>query len=204
MKKKGSYRGNAMDRLVRIAEEGGAAEVKVINAKDIVVDKRVRMKCAIPPCNQYGKNLMCPPYVMSVEEFTQILGKYRKALLVQLETNTDSSDKADAPLTGELIETLEEKTGLAEWSLKLHRLINLLETEAFKLGFPFATGFTCGHCRLCEECVPPGNPCRKPFEARPSMEAMGIDVSKTCEKAGIPVSFSSNRAIKLTGLVLLY
>jgi predicted metal-binding protein len=103
-------------------------------------------------------------------------------------------------------EELEKSTNTIDWQIKLHRLVNQLETMAFKEGFYLAAGLTGGDCSLCTECVTPqrGELCRHPFEARPSMEAMGIDVLKTCDNVGLPVSLSSGNKVRWTGLVLLY
>ena len=89
--------------------------------------------------------------------------------------------------------------------MKLHKLVNMIETAAFKRGYYLAAGFIGGECSLCSKCVSPlsGKQCRHPFEARPAMEAMGIDVIKTCSKAGMPISLSSSNKVQWTGLVLL-
>ena len=89
--------------------------------------------------------------------------------------------------------------------MKLHRLVNMIEAAAFKRGYYLAAGFTGGECSLCSKCISPlsGKPCRRPFEARPSMEAMGIDVIRTCSKARMPISLSSGKKVQWTGLVLL-
>jgi predicted metal-binding protein len=52
--------------------------------------------------------------------------------------------------------------------------------------------------------VKPGGRCAHPFKARPSMEAMGIDVTATTEKAGLEVpSYPIDQSVTWTGLVLL-
>jgi len=58
---------------------------------------------------------------------------------------------------------------------------------------------------LCDECVDQasGEACRHPFRARPSMQALGIDVIKTSKKAGLPVELSSSARVRWTGLLLL-
>ena len=68
-------------------------------------------------------------------------------------------------------------------------LMTSLETEAFKLGCRFAAAYSGGDCVLCDVCVGQGSgePCRHPFAARPSMEAVGIDVVATAEAAGLAV-----------------
>jgi len=184
----------------------GASEAKIIDAKDIVVDKRVRLKCMIPICSDYNRHMMCPPNLMPVEEFADIVSLYKKALIVQVEADADSSDKSGAPLSKELCSRLEMSTNTNEWEKTLHRLINQVETHAFKEGFYLAAGLIGGSCCLCQECVDPrsGESCRHPFEARPSMEAMGIDVVKSCQNAGLPMRRSSDMRIRWTGLVLLH
>jgi predicted metal-binding protein len=189
--------------LVDEAERLGAAHAKIIFTKDIVVDKRVRLKCAVPVCSSYGRHLMCPPNVMPVDEFKEILSAYTKALIIQIEADYSSSDRSPGVRLSKRFE--DGITEPDELMKKLHALVNAMETMAFKRGFHLATGLIGGECRLCHECVPPGNGegCRRPFEARPSMEAMGIDVVRTCEKIGLKISLSSKEPVRWTGLVLL-
>ncbi|MGQ9586777.1 MAG: DUF2284 domain-containing protein [Thermoplasmata archaeon] len=195
----------ALGELLSAAKKLGSSDVKVIPASQVVVDKRVRLKCSVPRCSNYGQHLLCPPNVMSVDEFAEILRLYERAIIVQIEANVDSLDRADRPLDMDLCKELEESTPARTWGLKLHRLINALETEAFKNGFYLAAGLIGNDCELCPECVRPGfdEPCRHPFEARPSMQAMGIDVWRTCKNAGLRLSFSSKDKVRWTGLVLL-
>lgn len=40
-----------MDRLVSSALEAGASRAKLINTGSVVVDERVRLKCAVPLCH---------------------------------------------------------------------------------------------------------------------------------------------------------
>ncbi|MCU0851964.1 MAG: DUF2284 domain-containing protein [Thermoplasmata archaeon] len=198
-------RSEGLEKLVRFARSQGASGAKAIPARLVVVDGRVRLKCQVPRCVEYGRNLMCPPNTMPVDEFREVLGLYKRAVLVQVETDVDSLDKSERQLGDGLSERIDSETGARAWQLKLHRLVNAVETEAFKQGHYLAAGLTGGDCRLCEECVgvSSGKPCRHPFEARPSMEAMGIDVLRTCRNAGMPVSLSSSRKVRWTGLVLV-
>lgn len=189
--------------LVAEAERYGATNAKIISAKDIVVDRRVRLKCAIPVCSSYGRHLMCPPNLMPVDEFKEILSSYKKALIVQIEADYNSSDRSKKKsLSKELEDEIVEPNELMR---KLHGLVNRMEALAFKSGFYFATGLIGGECMLCPECVSPrsGKSCRHPFEARPSMEAMSIDVLRTCENASLKVSLSSKEPVRWTGLILL-
>ncbi len=192
--------------LLDFAKKKGASRAKIIDVSEVITDHRVRLKCSVPLCSSYGRNLMCPPNTMSAEEFAKVLRLYKKAVLVQVETDMDSSDKSAKSLDGRLCEELDKATDSARWQRTLHMLVNSVETEAFKKGFYLAAGLTGGECSLCGECVgiQSGKPCRHPFEARPSMEALGVDVIRTCEKARMPVKLSSKTRVRWTGLVLVF
>lgn len=194
-----------LDRLISAARDLGADEARIIDAREIVVDSRVRLKCLVPVCSSYGRNLMCPPNLMSVEEFASTLELYGKALILQVEAECDSLDKSEGNLSERTCDELELSTNARDWRIRLHRMVNRLETMAFKEGFYLAAGLTGGECSLCPECVTlrSDEPCRHPFEARPSMEAMGIDVLKTCDNVGLPLCLSSDEKVRWTGLVLL-
>ena len=146
---------------------------------------------------------MCPPNLISLDEFRKALALYSKGILIQVETDLDSRDKAKRDLDERLCSDLDSRS--AKWKLKLHRIVNEIETLAFKQGGYLAAGFIGGDCALCERCVAIKGEtnCRFPFKARPSMEAMGIDVIKTCSKAGMPIYLSSPRRVRWTGLVLV-
>ena len=176
-----------IDRIVDLLKKEGAAKVKVIPARDIVIDERVRFKCQVPLCDSYGRNLMCPPNLPTVAEFRKVAARYEKATLAQVISPLIPSDDPFAP------------------ARKLHDIINIGEREAFLLGFTFAAGLIGGCCRLCKTCVAAksGGSCRYPFKARPSMEAMGIDVLSTAGRAGMPIEFPAVNSVTWTGLILL-
>ncbi|MBK7552312.1 MAG: hypothetical protein IPI61_11840 [Syntrophaceae bacterium] len=73
-----------LSRVIDTLKKKGASEVRVIKAADVIVDERVRLKCQVPICDSYGKNLMCPPYLPSVADFRDALARYDRALIVQL------------------------------------------------------------------------------------------------------------------------
>ena len=89
--------------------------------------------------------------------------------------------------------------------LKLHHIVNKVEAKAFSMGYRFSAGFIAGSCRLCARCVTVDSdePCRHPFMARPSMEAMGIDVFQTAMNAGLPFDIPPKKSVILNGLVLI-
>lgn len=166
--------------------------MKRIDIADIVVDERVRIKCQIPLCDSYGRNLMCPPFVPPVSEFRVALARYSDAMLIQV--------RAPLPRDGAAGPSAE----VFAPAKKLHELVHRAEKWAFEARFRFATGLIGGCCRLCEECVAlhDGRICRHPFKARPSMEAMGIDVVATVSHAGLTTLFPVTSDVTWTGLLL--
>ena len=66
------------------------------------------------------------------------------------------------------------------------RIAAELERELFLSGYYRAFGLGAGPCLLCEECAFDQG-CRHPHEARPAMEACGIDVFATVRKHGFEV-----------------
>ncbi|MGI6492692.1 MAG: DUF2284 domain-containing protein [Peptococcaceae bacterium] len=78
-----------------------------------------------------------------------------------------------------------------------------LEREIFLSGYYKAFGFGCGACMLCKTCNP--EKCAHPKEARPSMEACGIDVFATVRANGFPIEVVPDRNCigNYYGLVLI-
>ena len=200
----GREREECFCQLVQMALSEGAKAAKIISARMVVVDERVRLKCEVPRCAKFNQYLTCPPYVMDVAAFSRVLSQYEWCLLVQVEAeNLDSTDKCSGRIAGSVLK--ENLRRHHPYQLKLLNIIERMEAAAFKKGMRFAAGFTGGECVLCERCVDNkmSDPCRHPFQARPAMEGVGIDVVRTSENAGLPIHLSSSENVLWTGLVLL-
>lgn len=188
-----------MDRfrqLIEIAIGRGATEAKIIPAHDIILDERVILKCQVPLCTEYGNHLLCPPNSPSLAQFREALKKYSSALLIQIRTPAEQ--------LGSQSEEGRKKAIYAPAS-ELHEIVNAVEKAAQGLGFPLAAGLIGGTCKLCDPCVgvKSGKPCKYPFKARPSMEAVGIDVHRTARRAGLVFSFPIEKEVVWNGLVLV-
>jgi predicted metal-binding protein len=79
-----------------------------------------------------------------------------------------------------------------------------LEIEMFLDGYYKAWSMACGPCDLCKECNLSGS-CRHGLEARPSMEACGIDVYKTARDNGFPIEVvrTHDDEMNVFGLILV-
>ncbi len=197
-----------LQKIVAAAEDLGADRAAPLPAVAVVVDERVNLKCRVPLCSGYGHNLMCPPAVMPAAETRAILGRYSDTLVVQLDiplTQSSVDEQFEGRTYAEARSDAGELEGLRESQSRFARLMTDLERTAFKLGYRYAAAFSGGECVLCDECVgqASGEPCRHPFEARPSMEAVGLDVVATAEAAGLHVELPAVDHPAWTGLLLI-
>jgi predicted metal-binding protein len=239
-----------------LAREIGADDVAAVAASDVVVDERVRLKCLVPLCASYGRNLVCPPRAPSPAETRVLLQRYRLGLVVQQAipyTQADADQFYGGRTHAEAHAAADGQAHVADGQMRAARraemqvagqaraevagqaeapvargdggaragdgyesiaaasqngfaaLMTRLESAAFKRGLRFAAAFGGGDCKLCETCVGQGSdePCRHPFEARPSMEALGIDVIATAANAGLRIEMPAIDAPRWTGLLLL-
>lgn len=197
-----------LEKLRLKAIELGAHHATVIQASDVIIDPRVRLKCSVPLCDSYGRNRMCPPNIISVEDFAKALSRYRSGLLVQFEMGWNEED-VRRKFQDKSLDSLHQDDTYVEKMTEMMRVMSSvlckLEKEALYMSYRFATALSGGCCRLCDECVGPAPEaqCRHPFQARPSIEAMGIDVVATSEKAGLKVEFPAKDKAVWTGLLLV-
>ncbi len=126
-------------------------------------------------CSGYRKRLTCPPFTPKPEETAKAISYYTRAILVH-----------------------------SHQSEIVNRIIPNLEREIFLSGYYKALGFGSGPCYLCEKCNINAR-CKHPYQARPSMEACGIDVFQTARANGfrIHVVRSEDEIGNYFGLVLV-
>jgi predicted metal-binding protein len=208
----------------------GFASAKIILMDDVVIEDRLRLQCMVS-CSHYGKNLKCPPYAPSMDEFRKMLNEYSFAMVVKFKPpeisdeiiakynlaegaeNPQNMDKVTIvqELENQLI-TANETQDIDKMALMRsdfaesykNALMDLLELEkaAFKQGYTLATVFFYGACWLCEKCNIETGICRNPRISRYSTEVAGINIVKTAENAGMGFKFPI-KDDELGGLVLL-
>ena len=184
-----------IQELDDLARSLGAKHAAPLATALVVVDERVCLKCRVPLCPNYGFNLGCPPFVPSPEETRATLALYTTGVLVQQEI----------PVYPAVEYSRSHRPQVRESQIVFADLMTALERRAFRLGYRFAAAYGGGECPLCETCVgqTSGQACRRPYEARPSMEAVGIDVVATAANAGLAVSFPVVTRAVWTGHLLL-
>jgi predicted metal-binding protein len=198
--------------LIDKAKELGAAGAKVIRASDIIVENRVPLKCRAG-CKSYGTKLTCPPYVPAPDEFRKILAEYRHALLVKFISPAEAKPDVICSIYQYWLdpEAPPDKKEQATQFWKDHfdgtgafaPMMLELERTAFNAGNPFALAFVNGSCRLCGTCNVKAGICVHPTQARIPEHAVGVNMVKTAEKAGMPIRFPVQGHPELMALLLI-
>lgn len=126
-------------------------------------------------CPAFNSSKMCPPNTPKPEAFEPALRRYTWGVLVKTRPH------------------------------EINDIVVEVERKAFLLGHYLALGLRGGSCPLCEECAPPEENCRHPEKARPSMEALGIDVFATLKNAGVAAELKKSSEDKwfFHGLILV-
>jgi predicted metal-binding protein len=114
-------------------------------------------------CPHYRTRLCCPPYTPTAEQFQKVLDGYTTALLF----HSQGMEVSPAEIAFEL------------------------EQEVFFQGYYKALGLGAGPCRLCKKCNL--DQCTHPLQARPAMEACGIDVYATARANGYAIQVVRDR-----------
>ena len=156
--------------LCKVAKQKpNVVDARIISPADVETAPWVRLKCKYG-CDGYGQTLVCPPYTPTPRQMREILDSYKRAVLIQFEKIKVNS-KED-----------KIKTTVVE-----------LEREFFLQGAWKVFGLGAGSCNLCKECNLKEQLCRHAEQARPAMEACGIDVFSTVKKVGFPIEVVRTR-----------
>ena len=156
----------SMDTLFR---EKGYIDYKWIDPQKIIVSQWVCMKCMFG-CSEYGKNGCCPPNVPSVSECERFFHEYCDAVIFRFEKAVEKPDDRHS------------------WSKKVNSKRVKLEREVFLSGFERAFMLFMDSCGICKECRAAREECKQPQAARPSPEAMAMDVYSTIKQFGFPIA----------------
>ncbi|MCW4010515.1 MAG: DUF2284 domain-containing protein [Candidatus Bathyarchaeota archaeon] len=186
------------DFLRKLALELGAADAKLIPASKVVIEDRIVLKCKVG-CSNYGKTLVCPPYTPTPAEFRKMVSEYSVALFMKF-TSRAAADGAlqkalSKPATDASLSSEEKQKTDQFWDAwkkdKKEMLASVvkLEKEAMRKGYSLAVGFVSGSCQLCEKCNTETGICAHPEMARYSEDAVGVNVKKTAQNAGISFVF---------------
>lgn len=168
-----------LERYKQKAIELGASQAEVIPARWVEIDERVRLKCYVPRCGNYGRSSYCPPYVPELEFIRKAFSRFHWAVLF----------RSDVAPVEDFTDWNRYLPHGAKRDRQTMEIVGKIETMAFADGYYLAMGFSSGGCKtiLCGgmQCqVLDSGRCRFPLKARPSMEAVGTDVYGLATKVG--------------------
>ncbi len=185
MKQGGLNLSENLQVLIEKASDLGL-RASLLESGDIAVENRIALKCA-HGCRNYGERLSCPPNIISIDEFRKVLQEYRSVLLLVEEHDTSGEE-----------DILEAWGKIQKESF--HKMFEL-EQEAFRKGFIYAHLLRPGPCNECEKCNL--EKCVNPELRRFAPEAVGINLQKVMEKAGIELEFCNPEKTVSVGILLV-
>lgn len=159
------------ERTADILKANEIYDFKIIDVKEtVVVEDWVRLHCMFG-CPSYGSCGTCPPAVPPVAECRTIIMSYDKAVIIRF--------------------AIPYKNGAqyAEDVKEHEKRLFAAERELFREGYYKVMLLTLESCHLCEKCICGSDrtKCVNPYNARPSVDAMGISVFDTAANAGYDI-----------------
>jgi len=161
------------EKLESIFNKYGYPDFTWIDPKEIVTAQWVRTKC-IFGCDNYGQRACCPPNTPSVSECRQFFNEYRSAVILHFTKS---------------FENPEDRHG---WGRIINQRLLSVEKEAFLSGYEKTFLLLMANCSLCKKCANVKGDCKNPESARPTPEAMAIDVYSTVRKYDFPIQVVSD------------
>jgi predicted metal-binding protein len=155
-------------KIESLLKEHGYSDFKWIRPREIVVSQWVRMKC-IFGCDEYGRNAACPPNVPSVSDCRKFFDEYEAAVVLHFEKH------------------LEDPESRHRWSQGINENLLKLEKRVFVAGYEKTFLLFMDSCSFCSDCPSTRGECNRPKSARPSPEALAVDVFSTVRKVDYPI-----------------
>lgn len=159
--------------LEGLFQELGFSDFKWLDPESIVVSQWVRMKCRFG-CPEYGNTAVCPPQVPSLPECERFFRDYSLAAVFHF---------------AKAMELPEERHA---WTREISKELLELERRVFISGYRKAFLLYLDSCHICSACSGSEKPCFLPKEARPTPEALGVDVFATVHQIGYPIEVLSD------------
>ena len=146
----------------------GFTDFKWIAPQNIVIAQWVRMKCMFG-CKEYGKNACCPPNTPPVQECRSFFREYTQGIVFHFEKKFKKPEQRH------------------EWTKGIDGKLLNLEREVFWAGNPKSFLLFTDSCHFCEDCAGERVRCKNKRSARPTPEAMAVDVFSTVKAVGYPI-----------------
>lgn len=162
----------------------GFVDFRWIDPASVVVAEWVRMKCRFG-CEGYGRSACCPPNVPTVAECERFFREYSEAAIFHFAKKVADPEDRHA------------------WTREIGEKLLDLERDVFVSGHPKAFLLLLDSCSLCETCTGRRTSCKEPRRARPTPEALAVDVFSTVRAAGYPIQVLSDYAQEMNRYAFL-
>lgn len=149
------------------------SDFRWIEASQIVTAQWVRMKCMFG-CGDYGQCASCPPNVPSVAECERFFSEYTHAVIFHFQKQME--DPKDRHI----------------WTAEVNKKLLHVERDVFVAGYERAFLLFMDNCHLCKTCPGERTECKQPKQARPTPEAMAVDVFSTVRATGYSIHVLSD------------
>jgi len=163
-----------LDELREKAVDLGAHDAKIVLKEIISIEDEIIEMCKEPLCEGYNQSINCPPHAMEPKDFRELIRNYQQALLFKIDVGPEIL------LSEERFEAFRV----------IYEIAARLEDISVKAGFHQTKGFAAGSCKpvfcrkyQCQALID-GVSCRYPSLARPSIEAVGMNVFKLLQDVG--------------------
>ncbi len=160
--------------LAKTFRKHGFADFRWLDPGKIVVARWPRLKC-LYGCGEYGRTASCPPNVPPVDECAAFFREYRRGAVFHFEKRLAKPEDRFA------------------WTRRVNLKLLEVEREVFLAGHEKAFLLFMDSCNICPECAGRREACRQPRLARPTPEAMAVDVFATVRALGYPIEVLARR-----------
>ena len=164
---------NTQEKIEELVKKHKVNDFKWMDPNKFVIEQWVRMKC-VYGCEEYGKTATCPPNVPSIAECKEFFKGYTSSLVIHYSGSFEKPEERHL------------------WTKNINSQLLALEREVFISGFRKAFLLFLDSCTFCDGCPSKREKCKKPREARPTSEALGMDVYATVRQIGFPIQVLSD------------
>ena len=158
------------EKILDVIKGYNPSQVGVVDFSCLKFEEKIREFCKQNSCGRYGKSWVCPPGCGSVKELEAECKKYSNAIIFNIVKELKDSFDWD---------------GMMEGGRVLSELINNINEALKNNGFADYRLFGSSSCNDCEECTYPDRPCKFQEKLFTPIEACGINVMETAQKAGL-------------------
>ncbi len=148
-----------------LAKHHGFDDVKWLNGKDIDVRQWVRFKCRFM-CETYGQKPVCPPFMPKIEACERFFKEYNRVLIIRKTMKAHRRDQDN-----DYFKDIDEQ-------------LMAFEKKLFFNGLEKVMALPATICDRCGACAVDPKDCHHPNLARPTPEALGVDIFSTVKKVG--------------------